>query len=63
MSLKHKSKSVDDISLAYIWIFLIASICMTHYGLNIKSYPVVFNNITSTVINIIMLYLYYTHTL
>lgn len=33
-----KTKSTEDLSPHFLMIFLVAAICMTYYGIKIKSY-------------------------
>ena len=56
-----RTKSTEDLSVYFILIFLMAAICMTHYGIKTKSHIIVFNNFFCILINLAMLYLYFLY--
>jgi len=55
------TKSVNDISIHFLFMLLIAALFMFIYSYNIKAYPVLVTNICNIVISSIMIYIYFLY--
>lgn len=54
------TKSVDDISIFFLYLLLIGTILRLYYSYTIKAWPIIISNIFNICITISMIIIYYT---